>query len=967
MPFFVEVTMTAPDIIRLEIRDPIIQRGLFQQLGTPDAAAAGSWTTRTHPITGASTACFIGGFNQNFARFTDVLFPNYYNRAAGDVAADWSITGGLTVTNVYRFSWPYCEGIVNTGGQTTANQTTFRHYIWLKVSSALVSGTNYVITPPAGVSLVPISFPFNDKVTRASSIVANQVGISQTDDLKLAYLTEFIPGLGPVNFASTYGISSFNILDSAGNVAYNTGTFAQRVTPSTTETSGGAIRYYIDTTVAPKKFDQITNASPGVIRSIAHGYSGGEIIFIVGAGISGGGIVSNPSLCDTPLTVVLVDADHFSLTGTIATNSPVGSAINTPSMTTYVPGTFIATGNSFNSGYDSLIYSAYPSNRAGTYVYGLDASTATGLADGSYCYQIPGLGISDYFPVNANAWLSAATTWAQGYYHQTSGIAIDGRFGYARGPAQVDGFDGTQLFLSLLPMGFTSEDGGYNGGNALDQGLSGLAPFLTATRGPAGLFGTFHDAGDWCSVLYYHADAPWGLLDSGYEYIPTAGHATNFNFPKMSQTWGQTYAGTDSLSDVIHMAVYFAEFYRLAQNAFGAVPSGTSFGQSGFGDGGATETAPSPANYKVWVLNAPDHPSTYLFAVVAAKLAVVFWNLGFTTLGNLWATSAESAWTWAEGVYTGLQSDTNFYYNTTTYNGVALGLQANASWSGAQYLTALGTFSAGTPLSSTGMMKFGAQQRFNAAGALFRMAGVVGRSQVAYDAVVHAFGVTGLQNSSCTLGTWEYSHGAGFDAALYASANGNNIFINPMNTASTASEATNAYRTYNGGIGTGVNIDQAIHGYVLSSASPTNQARLRRQLQGQLSVTLGANPTGLCYSSNSGKRSTLGILHRDWQGMGSGCPQPTGYTGYTWAGTTYAFGVFNFSSDSPQNFTVENPTGLFSSTFGVNRIVYPHKCAVPMWRAVPEVSYCVQFMEGTTWQTIVPNLLAAMWLNYWNK
>jgi hypothetical protein len=267
------------------------------------------------------------------------------------------------------------------------------------------------------------------------------------------------------------------------------------------------------------------------------------------------------------------------------------------------------------------------------------------------------------------------------------------------------------LFTSFLPMAFTGEDGGYAGVTTLTQGLTALAPFIQSTRGPAGLGGAYHDSGDWCSVLYWHWFNIYAMLDSGYEWCGgttgsiAAAKTTTFNFPLASQSWGSLYTPIDGMADAVHAAIYFAEYYRLCQDAFGAVPSGNSFGSLNFGDGGPDELRPSSAMSTAFALNAPDHAANYGFACLAAKIAIQLYNyLGSVTpLVTDWVNAAVNAFAWSEGIWSGLQTDPNFYYGSTAYNGTALNVPANSITANLSLATAIWTQSStGTTVNGVG-------------------------------------------------------------------------------------------------------------------------------------------------------------------------------------------------------------------------------------------------------------------------
>jgi hypothetical protein len=191
------------------------------------------------------------------------------------------------------------------------------------------------------------------------------------------------------------------------------------------------------------------------------------------------------------------------------------------------------------------------------------------------------------------------------------------------------------------------------------------------------------------------------------------------------------------------------------------------------------------------------------------------------------------------------------------------------------------------------------------------------------------------------------------------------------NTAS--ANTTNPYYSFKGSIATSFALTN-MYGYLYlaktSGTSNANCVNARKGMAAQLALTLGANPSGLCFAAGVGQRNTLGILHRDWQAttrlVGSFQPPPAGLTPYAWSGTVSPYGVFNFNTDSTPNWTVTLPTGLYESTNGSKRIVMPNNQCLPMWEGTVENSYCIQIMEFAGPGQIVTNLIVALTMWCWD-
>src|SRR5262249_6722066 len=98
----------------------------------------------------------------------------------------------------------------------------------------------------------------------------------------------------------------------------------------------------------------------------------------------------------------------------------------------------------------------FEANRAGTYVFELDYSSWRNASPGTYRIYIPKLGTSDTFVIDDMVWHRAAAASMAGLYHQRSGLALDGRFGYAR-PECFTEASGVTVRQSRMPLAFSKE------------------------------------------------------------------------------------------------------------------------------------------------------------------------------------------------------------------------------------------------------------------------------------------------------------------------------------------------------------------------------------------------------------------------------------------------------------------------------------------------------------------------------
>jgi endoglucanase len=907
-----EITMATPDILCIEVRDPAVQRGAFVQLDAPDSGPQDTWVQRSNPAHGGLLDyCHVVGINKDYLRFQDVPASTYYNRAAGDNAANYGSIGGLVVTHVYRKSIPYDYGTWYSAATGQSNAVSMKHFLFLKLSGALPRGAHNIAFPK-DTGLPSTSFSFDDRTTRAIALRATQVGHRPRDASKLAYLALWIPGApeeGAVNFSASYNLSSFNVIDETGNAVYS-GSINQRVGPRDLEPNPVVQKNipYASTNIAPLPIVAITAENPAVVTSSGHGLATGDVVYLRGIG----GSVSKITEA-RPLTVTVLDRDRFSI-GVDTTGH------------TYSPGTYAA-------GFSDLIYKTWMGNRCGTYVFGLDYSSWMPERNGSYRIHVHGLGVSDPFVVDEAIWYRVAYNSAKGAYNQRNGLALDGRFGFTRPVCFRPGENQVKIYKSTLPSIFSSE---WNeaGGN-IKSSLGGTSPYLTKEE--VVCYGGWMDAGDWDTSIYAHGKSAWNLLDIGYVHMPVKARDTKFNIPKSSSVLDRAmYAGTDSLPDCVHEALWCIDFYRQAQNPDGSVGSGRGYYPGG---GGGYSFEPSFISRAQAFIYSPDHASNYVYAGCAAKLAQIFADVGFASLAEVWQKSALSAWAWAERLYQNLPAQREYY------NGV-LKLQTNTGWDDAAFAARMAAAD-----------KLALEGRRLAACSLLRLT----RNVTAYGAI--AASVIGQSFQGYTgCATWEYFNTPEVGA----------LDKRHMNFTATISIYQLAWANA-AGIGyTGIgyaggpttNLDEAAV-FIIRAHILSRNPEWLKLLQNGLCFIHGANQYGMCMSSGIGARNTRCTLHNDTSFMG--ILPFAGLTNYTWWPVSGGgLPILNFSTDSPLNFIVEDPTGRFQSSYGLQRVMEPYRYALPLWEQVFENPYIIFQMEFTTEQNVVPQLFTALWLHGWD-
>ena len=270
-------------------------------------------------------------------------------------------------------------------------------------------------------------------------------------------------------------------------------------------------------------------------------------------------------------------------------------------------------------------------NPSKTYVYELDFS-AWRAAPGSYRVHVPGLGTSFPFEIREDAWEDVFRVSMAGLYHQRSGIALDGRYGYTR-PRDGHPDDGVLMTASDLPL-MIGREGLLGDGPSIE--VAGSAEHASGRRAPA-VWGGYMDAGDWDRRIQ-HAFVTHALFDL-FELFPDYFSRLSLQLPE-SRTLlpDPAYRGFD-LPDLLDEAVWNLDFFRRLQRADGAVPGGV--------ENRDPIAAPSWLQTGGLFVYQPDAWSSYLYAAMAAKGALVLGAFS-EPLASLYRRSALAAWTWAE-------------------------------------------------------------------------------------------------------------------------------------------------------------------------------------------------------------------------------------------------------------------------------------------------------------------------------
>jgi hypothetical protein len=469
------VWMATPDIVAFTANDPPIIPGNIET-GSFSGFAYDTWVQRNNPVGGALEYCCVFGPNKDRVRYSDKPNPlGYLDKVALRTLANYTVTGA-TATAVYYRDEANGQGEARTPG--TDSILTQRHTVYLKLSAVPANGTLITIANSQPRTVPTFSFTYNDKLTRAGGIQVNHVGQRPNDGLRYAYLSARIPGganKGTVDFINTYGKSSFQILNSAKATVY-TGSIVQRCNANAVTGEGYDTGMDIADMSQGWTITAATNAAADVNRFTipGHGFVTGDKARFMG--INGMTGLENPpgytvgSFWVAP-TVRVVDANTITLSDYSTVG--LGTFTNTSLLSTAL------------GGVNNKVFKCFNTNRAGTFVFGLDFSGWTPGASGTHYIYIPGYGISDPFQIKSDAWALAAAQLHEGIFNLRMGIAVSSSSGYSRGSAMVDGVNGVTNYQSTLPAVFTSESGQAfspaGAGNVIGAGLGAYVNLGTLT------------------------------------------------------------------------------------------------------------------------------------------------------------------------------------------------------------------------------------------------------------------------------------------------------------------------------------------------------------------------------------------------------------------------------------------------------------------------------------------------------
>lgn len=621
-----DITMAAPDIVHVEVRDPPFRSGGIVALDRPRSEANGSWVNEN------GKWGLVIGPKRDHLRLEDIPPDAFLDRDAAGEAQAYGAIGGRRVSAVYRLSMPYTSGLYRGPGGGMRSGASFRHDIYLKLDAPLPEG-DHAISWPRGM-LPQTPFSFDARKTRASAIRATQNGHRPGDSAKVAYLAQWLPGgpqQGALDFRG-YGLDTFHVIDDSGARVF-TAPIRLRMGPTDPEPGNGLpgpLVDYLDAAAVPVKLARLADGR--FTTATPHGFKPGERIGLErlwGAEDAAAVFATVTSATDTSFTV---EAPAGALPGKIADGATATRA--------------------------------HKANRAGTYVFELDYSAFVPAQDGTFRLEIPGLGVSDPIVIADDVWLRAGRISLGGLYNHRSGIPLDGRFGYTRPVAFRPGPD-LVIKESRLPLAWSSEaEGGF-----VPFPEAARAPLITDRVMPDSYWGGYMDAGDWDRRIP-HAEIASLLLDV-LEATPADRRNVRLGVPRAREFLDHpAYADTDDLPDLVHEALWVLDFFRRLQLADGSIRGGIESAEH------PTNGEPSFLEHHQVFAYAPDHLSTYQYAASAAKLSRILKNTKSKAAARLYEDSARAAWIAAERAF----ADPDAYYADAIAAGTKAGIFASTPW-----------------------------------------------------------------------------------------------------------------------------------------------------------------------------------------------------------------------------------------------------------------------------------------------
>jgi endoglucanase len=268
-------------------------------------------------------------------------------------------------------------------------------------------------------------------------------------------------------------------------------------------------------------------------------------------------------------------------------------------------------------------------NHNGTDVIRLDFSNFT--TPGRYRVCVEGIGCSYPFSIgNEDTWEHAFKISMKGVFNHRSGIPMMAPYTDFIRPRSFHPDDGVNVYASSCSL--------LNSGNGLNALGTDKNNFDNLVAGKTDMivqdaWGGYMDAGDWDRRIQ-HLAAPRLYLEL-VELNPDYFRNICLNIPE---------SGND-LPDVVDEALFGLDIYRRMQLPDGGIRGGVESSEH------PIEGSTSWQESQTVLAYAPDHWSSYIYAGVAARAAVVLRMLKKEETAAIWEESAVRAMKWAEVEY----------------------------------------------------------------------------------------------------------------------------------------------------------------------------------------------------------------------------------------------------------------------------------------------------------------------------
>jgi endoglucanase len=269
---------------------------------------------------------------------------------------------------------------------------------------------------------------------------------------------------------------------------------------------------------------------------------------------------------------------------------------------------------------------AYKRNFNLTDVYEMDFNDLN--KPGRYRVCVEKIGCSFPFVIGRDVWRNAFRTAARGFYHMRSGIKLGPPYTDFKRPRPFNPDDGVRIYVSTTRLMDTR-----NGLSRSDpSNFRNLVAGKTDKLLPD-LWGGYMDAGDWDRRIQ-HLISSLYLLDLA-EQFPSCFKSLSLGIPESN----------NQLPDVADEALFDLDFYRRTQTPEGGIRGGIeSEEHPNLGETSWKESLTIMA-YE------PGSWSSFYYAAVAAKAAIVLRALGQDELARTYQKSAIKAMEWAEADY----------------------------------------------------------------------------------------------------------------------------------------------------------------------------------------------------------------------------------------------------------------------------------------------------------------------------